>query len=194
MTPTRERIMDAAWRLFLDRGFDGTTVSQIEEDSSLASGSGSFYRHFRSKADVLRTVIDREVTRVDAERDSDPYVVEAGAEPRLALALEFQRRLANLRRLQPLMVLVEREQRHLGPSQDHLRELLVERNLGVRSERLETWMEAGLIPRRDPDALAATVLSALVGYHLSTAFFGRAPGGLTEESFVATLVDLVANR
>lgn len=191
MTPTRERIVDAAWRLFLERGFDGTTISQIEEESSLASGSGSFYRHFKSKSDVFRAVIDREITRIDTNRDTDVSPVEPRSDPRLALALEFQRRLANLRRLQPLMILVEREHRHLGPTQDHLRTLLVERNLTLRSERLATWMDAGLIPRRDPEALAATVLSALVGYHLSVAFFGRAPGGITDDAFVATLADLV---
>ena len=95
--------------------------------------------------------------------------------------------------MQPLMILVEREYRHLGSSQEHLRELLVDRNLVVRSERLADWMAAGAIPHRDPEALAATVLCALTGYHLSLTFFGRPPGGITEDGFVGTLVDLVTS-
>ena len=39
--------------------------------------------------------------------------------------------------------------------------------------------------------LAAVELHALTGYHLSEAFFGRPPGGLTADAIVATLVDLV---
>jgi AcrR family transcriptional regulator len=192
MISTRERVLDAAWNLFGRQGYAGTTVTQIEAGASLAPGSGSFYRHFRSKEDVLRAVIDREVDRISAERDSRSEPAGAGTDPRVAMALQFQRRLENLRRLQPLMVLIEREHQHLGPSQEHLRELLVERNLTVRSEQLAEWMAAGLIPVRDADALAATVLCAITGYHLAVAFFGRPPGELTETQFVTTLVDLVS--
>ena len=192
MAGTRERILDAARSLFLREGFAGTAVTAIEKDASLAGGTGSFYRHFRSKADVLRAVIDREIDQIDQSR-SDLGLPRPGRDPRLALALEFQRRLANLRRIQPLMLLVQREHRHLGPTQDHLRELLVEHNLSVRSERLAEWMAAGLIPDRDPEALAATILCSLTGYHLSVAFFGAPPGGISEDVFVATLVDLVAS-
>lgn len=184
--------MDAARDLFLREGFAGTTITRIERDASLAAGSGSFYRHFRSKADVLRAVIDREIERIDERREVALAIPEAGTDPRVALALEFQRRLANLRLMQPLMALVQREQHHLGPTQHHLRERLVEHNLAVRSEHLAAWMKAGLVPERDPGALAATILCALTGYHLSFAFFGEPPGEMAEEVFVATLVDLVA--
>lgn len=190
-TPTRERILDAAWRLFLKQGFVGTTVSQIEGAASLAPGTGSFYRHFRSKEDVLRAAVDREVDRLDAVSTFGPEPDETGGDVRVALAIEFQRRLDNLRRLHPLMVLLHREREHLGPSREHLGERVVGRNLDVRSHRLESWMSAGVIPVRDADALAATVLAALTGYHLSREFFGSPPGALSEEEFVSTLVGLV---
>ena len=190
-TPTRERILDAGWRLFLRQGVIGTTISQIEGAASLAQGTGSFYRHFRSKEDVLRAAVDREVDRLDAVSTFGPEPDETGGDVRVALAIEFQRRLDNLRRLHPLMVLLHRERDHLGPSREHLGERVVGRNLDVRSQRLQSWMSAGVIPARDADALAATVLSALTGYHLSREFFGSPPGSLNEAEFVSTLVDLV---
>jgi AcrR family transcriptional regulator len=189
--PTRERILDAAWELFLDRGFVGTTVTQIEAAASLAAGSGSFYRHFRSKADVLGAVVDREADRIDAARDLGPELDDTGGDVRVALALELQRRLDNLRRLHPLMVLLQREREHLGGSRGHLGELLVARNLTVRSQRLEAWMSAGAIPVRDAEALATVVLCALTGHYLSTRFFGSPPGDVSEQGFITTLVDLV---
>lgn len=190
-TPTRERILDAAWRLFLKQGFAGTTISEIEGAASLAKGSGSFYRHFRSKEDVFRAVVDREVDRLDAARTFGPEPDEAGRDVRVALAIEFQRRLDNLRRLQPLMVLLHREREHLGPSRERLAERVIGHNLDVRSKRLKSWMSRGVIPERDADALAATVMCALTGYHLSLEFFRSPPGSLNEEEFVSTLVDLV---
>lgn len=190
--PTRARILDAAWELFLRRGFAGTTVTQIEAAAALTAGSGSFYRHFRSKEEVLRAVVDREVDRINAERQIGPDPGESGGDVRVALALEFQRRLENLRRLHPLMQLVARERDHLGPSLNRLGDLLVARNVGIRSQRLATWMTAGVIPTHDPEALAATITFALTGYHLSIGFFGQPPAGVSDESLITTLVDLVA--
>src|SRR5688500_13840175 len=134
-TPTKERILDAAWQLFVQHGFAGTTVTQIEAAASLAAGSGSFYRHFRSKEDVLQAVVDRAVERADADRDVGPALSDTGGDVRVALAMEFQRRLGNLRRLHPLIRLVQREREHLASSRDHLGDLLVDRNVTVRSER-----------------------------------------------------------
>ncbi len=191
-TPTRERILDAAWRLFTQQGFAGTTVSQIEAASSLAAGSGSFYRHFKSKEEVLHAVVDREVERADAARDVGPEPADTGGDVRVALAMEFQRRLASLRRLHPLIRVVQREREHLGASRDHLGDLLVSRNVTVRSERFAAWMARGAIPRRDPEALTTAVMCALVGYDMSCEYFGRPPGGTSEEAFISTLVSFVA--
>lgn len=188
---TRERILDVAWDLFLRQGFAGTTVTQIEAAADLSPGSGSFYRHFRSKQDVLQAVVDREVGRIDADRQLGPDPADVGGDVRVALALELRQRLENLRRLQPLMLLVARETEHLGASADNLGELLVARNLKLRSERLARWMDAGAIPARDPDALAAVVLHALVGYHLSKTFFRGSFRALSADALVATLVELV---
>lgn len=190
-TPTRERILDAAWRLFVQQGFAGTTVTQIEAAASLAPGGGSFYRHFKSKEDVLHAVVDREVERADADRDVGPELSDTGGDVRLALAMEFQRRLGNLRRLHPLIGLVQRERDHLDSSRDHLGDLLVNRNVTVRSERFAAWMARGAIPKCDPEALATALMCALVGYHLSIEYFNSPPGGIGEEAFISTLVDLV---
>lgn len=188
---TRDRILDVAFDLFLRQGFAGTTVTQIEAAADLSPGSGSFYRHFRSKQDALRAVVDREVERIDAGRQLGPEPDDTGGDVRTALALELQQRLDNLRRIQPLMLLLAREQEHLGSAADNLGDLLVARNLKLRSERLAAWMDAGAIPTRDPEALAAVVLHALTGYHLSEAFFGRSPAGRSADDIVATLVELV---
>jgi AcrR family transcriptional regulator len=98
--PTRERILDAAWRLFLRQGFAGTTVTQIEAAASLAAGSGSFYRHFRSKEELLLAAAESLADEVAATfresvGDQEVGVQEAGPllagflEPRLPVFLEL---------------------------------------------------------------------------------------------------------
>src|SRR5277367_2661841 len=59
---TRERILDVAFELFVDVGFEGTKVTEIERRVGLSSGSGGFYRHFHSKAELLRPAVERQVS------------------------------------------------------------------------------------------------------------------------------------
>ena len=57
--PTRERLVNEAMRLFSAKGFDATSVSQIEAAAGLAPGSGALYHHFKSKEALLDAGIDR---------------------------------------------------------------------------------------------------------------------------------------
>lgn len=188
---TRDRILDVAWDLFFRQGVAGTKVTQIEAAASLAPGSGGFYRHFRSKDEVFQAVLNRELERAAASTPVEREASDAGGDVRVALALEFQRRLDTWRRLGPLITVVQREREHLGKSRKRVSELLIERNLTIRSQRLEAWMDQGLLPRRDPDVLAATILFALSGYALAAGYFGAAPADVHEEHLVTMLVDLV---
>ena len=53
---TREKIIDAAWKLFYRQGYDGTTVEEIIEESG--TSRGSFYHYFQGKDDLLSTLAD----------------------------------------------------------------------------------------------------------------------------------------
>ncbi len=50
----RERIVIEAQRLFLDRGFENTTVNQIAEAADIVPAT--FFNHFQSKAGLLNAV------------------------------------------------------------------------------------------------------------------------------------------
>ena len=67
---TRERILVAALAQFIERGVDGTTVSSIERAVGLAAGTGSFYRHFGSKEEVLVAAVEEGVARLVEEMDA----------------------------------------------------------------------------------------------------------------------------
>jgi len=48
---TKSRIVDAAWKLFYEQGYENTTVEEIIALS--ATSKGSFYHYFSSKDDLL---------------------------------------------------------------------------------------------------------------------------------------------
>jgi TetR/AcrR family transcriptional regulator len=54
---TGAAILDAAERLFLTRGYEGTTIEQLSEEADVAIGS--IYGHFGGKAGVYAALIDR---------------------------------------------------------------------------------------------------------------------------------------
>ena len=53
---TREKIIDAAWKLFYRQGYDDTTVEEIIQRSG--TSRGSFYHYFQGKDDLLSTLAD----------------------------------------------------------------------------------------------------------------------------------------
>jgi AcrR family transcriptional regulator len=63
--PTRERLVAAAAHLFAEKGFEATSVGEIESAVGLVPRRGTLYKHFASKADLLHAVVDARVTKAD---------------------------------------------------------------------------------------------------------------------------------
>ncbi|HEY2669578.1 MAG TPA: helix-turn-helix domain-containing protein, partial [Rugosimonospora sp.] len=61
---TRQRIIDAARDLFVERGYAGTSVRDISE--RLGMTKGSMYYHFASKDELLHALVSPLVDEVDA--------------------------------------------------------------------------------------------------------------------------------
>ena len=69
ITPTRERIVDEAMRLFSQHGYAGTSIAKIEAAAGLTPGAGGIYHHFASKEAVLAAGIERQLSRLGALRE-----------------------------------------------------------------------------------------------------------------------------
>lgn len=68
---TVERILDAARRLFLEKGYEATTIQDIVDELGGLT-KGAVYHHFKSKADIMNALGDR----LFFERD--PFLAVAG--------------------------------------------------------------------------------------------------------------------
>ena len=72
MTPRRsdaaERILREAMRLFAERGYERTSVPEIQAAAGLTRGSGAMYKHYPSKEALLHAVLDGLLTQADQER------------------------------------------------------------------------------------------------------------------------------
>ena len=64
----KRRIVDAAWKLFYEKGYDDTTVDDIIKLSD--TSKGSFYYYFGSKdslLDTLSTILDEYYLELEKE-------------------------------------------------------------------------------------------------------------------------------
>lgn len=54
---TQKRIMQAAIELFVRNGYNGTSLQSIMDNVGLSKGA--FYKHFKSKPDLLQKILDQ---------------------------------------------------------------------------------------------------------------------------------------
>jgi AcrR family transcriptional regulator len=173
---TRERILDVAFDLFVDVGFAGTTVTEIEKRAGLTGGSGGFYRHFRSKKDLLRPAIEREVgrymTAIENAQAADPAVLESS----VTRTLWLERMLTYMRLFDPLIRLMLTD----GHRVPEVREA-VGSVLRAHGEQM-SWQE-------QPELTVCLI--ALGGYHLLSEVQGQPFQGFPEHEFIRVLAAMV---
>lgn len=73
MAENRLRILDAASRLFCEKGFDAVTVAEVMKAAGLTHGG--FYGHFESKDDLVAQALTRAIeTKASTKLDLKAYV------------------------------------------------------------------------------------------------------------------------
>ena len=82
--PLRERLLDAAARVFARQGFAGTKIQDIVREAGLSTGA--VYGRFKSKNELLREAVVRRTATAarvggDAERVADLITRVAGVHP-----------------------------------------------------------------------------------------------------------------
>jgi TetR/AcrR family transcriptional repressor of nem operon len=167
--PTRERILDGAQRLVLERGFSATTVDAVID--ATGTSKGSFFHHFHSKADLGRALVER-YARGDVEHlEQFMGAAEAAsgdpAEQLVAFVRLFEEAADELAREQPgcLYVSFVYEKQLVG---DETAGLIVDAVLAWR-RRLAEKIRAAVelhpprLPVDDVDSLADMVFSTFEG-------------------------------
>jgi AcrR family transcriptional regulator len=175
---TRERILVASLELFLERGFDGTTISDIERAVGLAAGTGSFYRHFRSKEEVFVASVERSATEYIEEFLGMLGELDQIDDPVERLRRDFHMRLAALQRFDPIVRLINAER-------ERFPEL---RRLFTTGLELDQWKLGW-----DEHRLPGIVMAALVGYGQLSQLEDSPYYDLPADDFIDALVELLTS-
>ncbi|WP_223199363.1 TetR/AcrR family transcriptional regulator [Solihabitans fulvus] len=183
--------MDAALRLFGQRGVAGTPVTAIEAEAGLSAGSGSFYRHFADKDELVAEVVDREMARVAKIPAAQVSRAVAGTPAADALAGQLLADLDFLRQLLPMIEILMWERGRLPDLAARVQKVMLDR--GIELGVADLLLCAPTAPVREDIAAAAAVMtSAVVGYFLTVEYFGAPPLQIDPQRFTTTLARMLA--
>jgi AcrR family transcriptional regulator len=87
----------------------GTTVIEIERRAGLSSGAGGFYRHFRSKEELVVPAFEHRLTRLIEARAEMGLSASPAEERDTPLVLDLKAWLEQTRAFYPLWLLVQSE-------------------------------------------------------------------------------------
>jgi TetR/AcrR family fatty acid metabolism transcriptional regulator len=171
---TRERILEAAEKLFAEKGFHETAMNEIVRAAKVSKGG--VYFHFPSKEELFFALLDkladalqREVQREIARR--------RGAVAKIQGALEVVLRTLTSQRY--LAQIILRQGHGLGPSFERKRLEIYSRFARLIKENLDEALAEGSIPPINTEITAYAWLGAINELVLRWIYTGQ-PDPLTQ--------------
>lgn len=189
--PTRDRLLTEAMRLFSDKGFEATSVSQIESAAGLAAGSGALYRHFKSKDALLAAGIDRQLDRRAAMGDIRALFAGLG-DLHSELTVLGRYLMSVIDQESELLQIAARTPAGLSEHLDTAYAALVD---GLTAE-LAGWVESWspTLRKSERGILAALGVNSLLGARFATNLFRRNDQNITDADYLAEWTVLLAAR
>lgn len=187
---TRDRLVQAAFELFSERGYVGTTVAELEEAAGLSPGAGGFYRHFESKAEVLEAVVEVQIRRtleVESIIDQMLPLNDVRAEGMLLI----RRGMEEMSRSQDVLMVLTRVSDEFPELLERFQDQIIQRAYNALSGWMEDAIEGGHLRVDNPTALMVIVVGAMANYRKTEALFDRPPAGVDKETFEETLLDVI---
>ncbi len=151
----RDQIIEAAERLFYEKGYEQTSVQDVLDALSLSKGG--FYHYFQSKIELLEAVCRRQSVR-DAEEMTAAVAQKEGAVAKLNTLLQY---CGLLRRDRMDFALLVLRVGYLGGSlqlRACLREGLMEAALPMMREIILEGMAENVFFTRFPDDIGELIL------------------------------------
>ncbi|NEP12109.1 MAG: TetR/AcrR family transcriptional regulator [Symploca sp. SIO2C1] len=159
-TATKQRILQAAQRLFALRGYDGTTTRDLASAAGVAEGT--IFRHFDNKKAILIEVATQ--GWVEILTDLLTELSEMGSYK--AVAQVMRRRMIRMRENSDMMRVCFMEAQFHPELRDRIHSEVIIKMTDVAEAFFETAMERGIYRRTNPKIVAKVFLGmfAVAGF------------------------------
>lgn len=170
-------------RLFAERGYERTSIADIQGAAGLAPGSGALYKHFPSKEAVLAAGLDEFVAGAERARE---LIRTVPGDAEQALGTLGRAAMRMLEEDRDVLRIMYRELDAFPGLRDEVRERRMQSTYAALAEWLRERAARGEMQVDDPEATAAVVLGAVTSFKIFQALLGEPPAQLDEERFVRT--------
>jgi AcrR family transcriptional regulator len=180
----REALIAAAHELFLERDYDEISTAEILERSGVSRGA--LYHHFPSKLALFKAVYEANERRLVEALALEVLAAETPFEGLLLGARSYLRRCEHDEAFRRIGLIQSRAV--LG--WEGWREAATDLGIGVVRAAVTAAIDAGELPRRDPETLAHVLLGALIEAAMLIAVAENRPQARRRsESVVADLLE-----
>lgn len=183
-----ERILHAAMQLFAERGYERTSVSDIQRAAGLTPGSGAMYKHFPSKQALLQAGIDRYIAEARWARTN---LEDLALPPHEALAWHARATLERLTGRRNELRILWRDLEQFPSLQGRARREIMQDHYRAVAAWLRDRAQSGDIRDHDSEAVAAVILGALVMFRAFEALWGARTVPVDDQRFLRAWCDLV---
>ncbi len=161
---TRDRILQAAQKLFAAQGYDGTTTRDLAQAAGVAEGT--LFRHFANKKAILVEVATK--GWVEILTDLLTELSEMGSYK--AVAQVMRRRMWNMQKNSDLLRVCFMEAQFHPDLRDRIQEEIIEKMSGVAEAYFQEAMDKGVYRQMDAKLVAKVFLGmfAIAGFSDST--------------------------
>jgi AcrR family transcriptional regulator len=179
----RGNVLNAAWQLFAEHGFDDTSMRNLASKAGVSTAT--IYAHFPTKPDLLQALIEQRWQQALADLLGRAAAVKDPFERLLAGITGLNRAIAADPLLRQLLVAPRRvgdaqAEARLGPIEDRMDERC--------SAAIREAVAAGQLECEDSKALAVLIRVSMQGWLLTESKRARP---MTEERVTAALVALL---
>ena len=176
-----DRILRAAMRLFAERGYERTSIADIQAAAGLAPGSGALYKHFPSKEAVLAAGMEEFMAMGERARELIRTVPGPADQ---ALGVLGRAAMQMLHDDRDVLRIVYRELEQFPALRDQVRERRMQSTYATIAGWLRERAARGELQVEDPEATAAVLLGSLTSFKVFQALLGEPPAGLDDDRFI----------
>jgi AcrR family transcriptional regulator len=184
----RERILREAMRLFAQKGYERTSIADIQAAAGLTPGSGALYKHFPSKEALLEAGIAEFIETNVRARD---LLLTEPDDVREALAFLGSESLRMLQEERDDIRVAWRELEAYPDLQTRVRRGVMEPNYRAVAAWLAKRVKAGDLRPHDTEGVSLVLLGSLVLFRVFDAMWGQPPLRIADDRFARAWSDVL---
>jgi AcrR family transcriptional regulator len=162
LSSTQQKIINAAIKVFSEKGFEGATTSEIAQEAGVAEGT--IFRHFGTKKGILQGILISAVTSFQKPQIMTylAELIEKGDARTLVHVIKEQ--LNAIQQQLPLLKMLFYEAQVHTEVQEIIVDRIAKPILDLLSQSIEKQKNMGEFRRFDANLMVISLISSLWGY------------------------------